>query len=42
MTVAVSTESLSLHQLGKDWYFCGTGCRQAFADDPARYRFGEG
>lgn len=42
MTVAVSTESLSLHELGKDWYFCGTGCRQAFADDPARYRLGEG
>ncbi len=40
MTVAVSTESLSLHHLGQDWYFCGTGCRQAFADDPTRYRVG--
>ena len=40
MTVAVSTESLSLHHLGQDWYFCGTGCRRAFADDPTRYRVG--
>lgn len=37
MTVAVSPASLRLEHAGRDWYFCGPGCRQAFADDPERY-----
>jgi len=37
MTVAVSGASLSLEHDGRTWYFCGPGCRQAFADDPGRY-----
>ncbi len=37
MKVAVSPASLSLHHLGQDWYFCGPGCMQAFAEDPAPY-----
>ena len=37
MTVAVSAGSLAATHGGRTWYFCGTGCRQAFADDPVRY-----
>jgi len=37
MTVAVSDASLRLEHDGRTWYFCGPGCRQAFADDPGRY-----
>jgi xanthine dehydrogenase accessory factor len=37
MDVAVSPASLQLEQAGRTWYFCGPGCRQAFADNPARY-----
>jgi xanthine dehydrogenase accessory factor len=37
MTVAVSPASLQLAHAGRTWYFCGPGCRQAFADDPGRY-----
>lgn len=37
MTVAAVPTSLRLEHAGKMWYFCGPGCRQAFADDPARY-----
>jgi xanthine dehydrogenase accessory factor len=37
MTVAVTGSALRLEHGGQDWYFCGTGCRQAFADDPGRY-----
>jgi xanthine dehydrogenase accessory factor len=37
MSVAVSPASLQLEHAGSTWYFCGPGCRQAFADDPARY-----
>lgn len=37
MTVAVAPASLQLEHGGTTWYFCGPGCRQAFADDPGRY-----
>lgn len=37
MNVAVTSESLQLPHGGRMYYFCGPGCRQAFADDPARY-----
>lgn len=38
MTVAVSAASLSAQHAGVTTYFCGTGCRQAFLDDPIRFR----
>jgi len=38
MDVAVAPASLQLEYAGTTWYFCGPGCRQAFADDPGRYR----
>jgi len=37
MTVAVSGAALSLVDNGLTVYFCGPGCRQAYADDPGRY-----
>lgn len=37
MSVAVSPASLYLDDGTSVWYFCGPGCRQAFADDPQRY-----
>jgi xanthine dehydrogenase accessory factor len=37
MTVAVSPSSLNVRHHNKTVYFCGPGCRQAFADDPSRY-----
>jgi xanthine dehydrogenase accessory factor len=37
MEVAVTPESLSAQHAGVAVYFCGTGCRQAFLDDPARF-----
>lgn len=37
MTVAVTAGSLRLEQAGTSWYFCGSGCRDAFAADAARY-----
>jgi xanthine dehydrogenase accessory factor len=37
MTVAVSPASLSLSHEGVAWYFCGSGCREAFRDAPQRY-----
>jgi xanthine dehydrogenase accessory factor len=37
MTVAVSPSSLRHEHQGKDYFFCGAGCRQAFAADPADY-----
>ena len=40
MTVAVTDSALRLEHAGTYWYFCGTGCRQAFADDPDRYLAG--
>ncbi|GIJ69108.1 XdhC family protein [Virgisporangium ochraceum] len=37
MAVAVSASSLQAEHDGRTWYFCGTGCRDAFVDDPGRY-----
>jgi xanthine dehydrogenase accessory factor len=37
MSVAAVPASLHLEHAGRTWYFCGAGCRQAFADDPGRY-----
>jgi xanthine dehydrogenase accessory factor len=37
MSVAVAETTLKLPHDGGVWYFCGPGCRQAFADDPGRY-----
>jgi xanthine dehydrogenase accessory factor len=37
MEVAVTAQSLSAQHDGVARYFCGTGCRQAFLDDPARF-----
>jgi xanthine dehydrogenase accessory factor len=37
MTVAAVPTSLHLELDGKTWYFCGPGCKQAFADNPKAY-----
>jgi xanthine dehydrogenase accessory factor len=37
MTVAAVPETLHLEHNGKVWYFCASGCRKAFAADPAAY-----
>jgi xanthine dehydrogenase accessory factor len=37
MSVAAVPASLQLEHAGTTYYFCGPGCRQAFADDPVRY-----
>lgn len=37
MDVAVTTAALRLDHAGETWYFCGSGCRTAFADAPDRY-----
>jgi xanthine dehydrogenase accessory factor len=37
MEVAVTTASISAQHDGRTAYFCGTGCRQAFLDDPQRF-----
>ncbi|MCW2719343.1 MAG: XshC-Cox1-family protein [Pseudonocardia sp.] len=37
MDVAVTPSSISAQYGGKAVYFCGTGCRQAFLDDPGRF-----
>ena len=37
MAVAVSPSSLRLAHAGRTYYFCGPGCRQAFADSPDQY-----
>ena len=38
MKVAMVPASLHLEVGGETWWFCGSGCRDAYADDPARYR----
>jgi xanthine dehydrogenase accessory factor len=38
MTVAVSEATLSIVDKERTVYFCGPGCRQAYADAPQRYR----
>jgi len=40
MTVAVVVDALTLEHGGRQWYFCGPGCRDAFAADPDRYLAG--
>jgi xanthine dehydrogenase accessory factor len=40
MTVAVVLDALTLEHGGRQWYFCGPGCRDAFAADPDRYLAG--
>jgi xanthine dehydrogenase accessory factor len=40
MTVAITATSLQFQHGESTWYFCGTGCQRAFADDPDRYRPG--
>jgi xanthine dehydrogenase accessory factor len=37
MEVAVTVGALSVEHAGRTWYFCGSGCRGAFADAPGRY-----
>ncbi len=37
MDVAVTPSSIAVQHAGASVYFCGTGCRQAFVDDPARF-----
>ncbi len=37
MTVAVGAASLSARHAGRTAWFCGTGCRQAYLDDPTRF-----
>ncbi|WP_432832171.1 XdhC family protein [Dactylosporangium sp. CA-092794] len=37
MDVAVVPDALHYQHEGVVYYFCGTGCRRAFADNPARY-----
>ncbi len=37
MAVAVTADAIRLEHGGQTWYFCGSGCRDAFADAPARY-----
>ncbi len=38
MEVAVTAASVSAQHAGATVYFCGTGCRRAFLDDPLRFR----
>lgn len=38
MEVAVTPASISAQHDGTTVYFCGTGCRRAFLDDPQRFR----
>ncbi|MGW3512753.1 XdhC family protein [Streptomyces sp. NPDC000994] len=37
MTVAITPDTLSLDRAGNRVYFCGPGCRHAFADNPSHY-----
>lgn len=37
MAVAVTPASISARHAGATVWFCGTGCRQAFLDDPSRF-----
>jgi xanthine dehydrogenase accessory factor len=37
MAVAVAEATPQLAHAGRTWYFCGSGCRRAFADGPDRY-----
>jgi xanthine dehydrogenase accessory factor len=37
MDVAVAAATLQVEHAGRTWYFCGSGCRTAFADAPEHY-----
>ena len=37
MTVAVTPDALAAEHAGQMYYFCGSGCKVAFTDDPHRY-----
>jgi xanthine dehydrogenase accessory factor len=37
MAVAVGPDALTLEHAGQTYYFCGSGCKVAFAADPHRY-----
>jgi xanthine dehydrogenase accessory factor len=37
MDVAISPDALQFEHAGTRHYFCGSGCRRAFADAPERY-----
>ncbi|MDG6107520.1 XdhC family protein [Dactylosporangium aurantiacum] len=37
MDVAISPDALQYEHEGTMYYFCGSGCRRAFIDNPARY-----
>jgi len=37
MSVAAGPATLQIEYAESVWHFCGPGCQQAFADDPARY-----
>jgi len=37
MTVTVTPEALATEHAGQMYYFCGSGCKVAFTDDPHRY-----
>nr|WP_211176735.1 XdhC family protein [Pseudonocardia acidicola] len=37
MEVALTPAGVSARHGGQGYWFCGTGCRQAFLDDPARF-----
>ncbi len=37
MQVALTASTIRAHHEGQAWYFCGSGCRDAFAADPSRF-----
>jgi xanthine dehydrogenase accessory factor len=37
MTVTITADALAAEHAGEMFYFCGSGCKVAFADDPHRY-----
>ena len=38
MQVAITPTALSAQHTSETVYFCGSGCRRAFLDDPGRFR----
>jgi len=37
MTVTITADALAAEHAGQVYYFCGSGCKVAFTDDPHRY-----
>lgn len=37
MSVTIAPDALTLEHAGRAYYFCGSGCKAAFASDPHRY-----